>query len=190
MNTVTAAHHDPLREGEYPMPSFMNKFAILLMVVILVFSCTGCFQGPATPVQVPETTEPVMSSPEALAQELPDIDPEGHYSSQEEVALYLYRYGRLPENFITKREAADLGWVASKGNLWEVAKGKSIGGDRFGNREKLLPESAGRQYYECDVNYTGGFRGPERLVYSSDGLIYYTADHYQSYELLYGEVAE
>ena len=172
------------------MLSSVNKFALLIIVAILAVSCTGCFQEPATPVSVPETTEPAMSGSEDLEQELPDIDPEGHYSSQEEVALYLYLYGRLPENFITKREAADLGWIASEGNLWKVAKCKSIGGDRFGNREKLLPESAGRQYYECDVNFTGGYRGPERLVYSNDGLIYYTADHYQSYELLYGEVAE
>ena len=63
----------------------------------------------------------------------------------------------------------------------------SIGGDRFGNREGLLADKEGRQYYECDINYEGGFRGPERLVYSNDGLIYYTGDHYDSFELLYGE---
>ncbi|MDW7670950.1 MAG: ribonuclease domain-containing protein [Bacillota bacterium] len=172
------------------MPSSTNKFALLIIVAILAFSFTGCFQEQATPFSVPESTEPVMSGSGDLEQASPDIDPKGHYSSQEDVALYLHLYGKLPENFITKREAADLGWIASEGNLWVVAEGKSIGGDRFGNREKLLPESAGRQYYECDVNYTGGYRGPERLVYSNDGLIYYTADHYQSYEMLYGEVAE
>ena len=115
------------------------------------------------------------------------LDPDGYYSSEEEVALYLDTYGELPYNYITKEEARELGWVASEGNLWEVTDEYLIGGDRFGNREGLLPEESGRQYYEADVNYEGGYRGPERLVYSNDGLIYYTDDHYDSFTLLYGE---
>lgn len=115
------------------------------------------------------------------------LDPDGYYSSEEEVALYLDTYGELPYNYITKEEARELGWVASEGNLWEVTDEYLIGGDRFGNREGLLPEESGRQYFEADVNYEGGYRGPERLVYSNDGLIYYTDDHYDSFTLLYGE---
>ncbi|MCK9253846.1 MAG: ribonuclease, partial [Clostridiales bacterium] len=79
----------------------------------------------------------------------------------------------------------DLGWDASRGNLWEVTDRMSIGGDRFGNREGLLPDQEGRVWYECDVNYNGGYRGAERLVYSNDGLIYYTDDHYQSFTRMY-----
>lgn len=79
----------------------------------------------------------------------------------------------------------DLGWDAQEGNLWEVTDRMSIGGNRFGNREKQLPEADGRQYYEADVNYQGGYRGAERLVYSNDGLIFYTKDHYESFEQLY-----
>lgn len=101
--------------------------------------------------------------------------------------LYIYIYNKLPKNYITKKEARDLGWEASKGNLWDVTDKKSIGGDKFGNREGKLPEKEGRQYYECDINYEGGHRGAERLVYSNDGLIYYTGDHYDSFELLYGD---
>ena len=115
------------------------------------------------------------------------LDPDGYYSSEEEVALYLDTYGELPYNYITKEEARELGWVASEGNLWEVTDEYLIGGDRFGNREGLLPEESGRQYFEADVNYEGGYRGPERLVYSNDGLIYYTDDHYDSFTQLYGE---
>ena len=92
---------------------------------------------------------------------------------------------RLPPNFITKREARELGWISSEGNLWDVAWGMSIGGDVFGNREGLLPEAWERTWYECDVNYVGGFRGSERVLYASDGLIYYTGDHYATFELLY-----
>ena len=78
-----------------------------------------------------------------------------------------------------------MGWDSQSGNLDEVAPGMSIGGDIFGNLEKLLPEEKGRKYYECDVNYEGGYRNGERIIYSNDGLIYYTDDHYKSFEQLY-----
>lgn len=111
----------------------------------------------------------------------------GSYSSKEEVALYIHTYGKLPSNYITKSEAYDLGWEPRLGNLREVAKGKSIGGDRFSNRERTLPYKQGRQYYECDIDYDGGHRGAKRIVYSSDGLVYYTEDHYATFTLLYGQ---
>ena len=111
------------------------------------------------------------------------IEKDGYYTSPEEVALYLNTYGQLPDNFITKKEAEKLGWDSKKGNLWEVADGMSIGGDKFGNYEGVLPEED--TYHECDVNYAGGYRGSERIVYSDDGDIYYTADHYETFEQLY-----
>lgn len=102
-------------------------------------------------------------------------------TSFKEVSDYLRKHGKLPDNFITKKEAEKLGWVASKGNLHQVAPGKSIGGDRFGNREKLLPEAKNRLWYEADANYKGGTRGADRIVYSNDGLIYMTTDHYKTF---------
>lgn len=107
------------------------------------------------------------------------------YSTPEEVSLYLHVFRELPPNYLTKAEARELGWESSKGNLWDVAYGLSIGGDPFGNREGLLPKTKGRTWYECDVNYYGGYRGSERVLYASDGLIYYTDDHYESFEELY-----
>lgn len=118
---------------------------------------------------------------------LEEIDEDIISNSKEEVALYIKLYNKLPKNYISKKQARELGWKSEKGNLWDVAYGMSIGGDKFGNREGLLPKKNGRQYYECDINYEGGFRGPERLVYSNDGLIYWTGDHYKSFELVYGE---
>lgn len=115
------------------------------------------------------------------------VSRDGNYNTVEEVALYLHIYGELPGNFITKKEATNLGWESKEGNLWEVTDKKSIGGDKFGNREGLLPKAEGRQYYECDINYEGGFRGSERIVYSNDGLIYYTDDHYKTFKLIYGD---
>lgn len=109
----------------------------------------------------------------------------GSYTTPEDVAEYIHTFGTLPHNFITKDDAIALGWDKSKGNLWEVAEGMSIGGDRFGNYEGLLPDSEGRIWTECDVNYQGGFRGAERIIFSNDGLIFYTNDHYQTFEQLY-----
>lgn len=115
------------------------------------------------------------------------VEESGVYSTKDEVALYLHLYGHLPDNYITKQEAEQLGWNSKEGNLWEVAPGKSIGGNRFGNYEGLLPNKKGRKYFECDIDFEGGYRGAKRLIYSSDGLIYYTEDHYNSFEQLYGE---
>jgi hypothetical protein len=128
-------------------------------------------------------TEAIETEDEAAV-----IDEDGHYTSKEEVALYLYTYGKLPSNFITKKEAENLGWKkkdGEAGQLHVVAPGMSIGGSSFGNYEGLLPEKKGRKYFECDINYVKGNRGAERLVYSNDGLIFYTGDHYESFEQLY-----
>ena len=116
----------------------------------------------------------------------PAIAEDGSYTSKEEVALYIHTYGHLPENYITKDEAYDLGWQ-SEGTLDEVAPGKSIGGDYFGNYEGILPEEPGRDYHECDIDYVSGNRNAKRIVYSNDGNIYYTEDHYNSFEHLYGD---
>ena len=102
------------------------------------------------------------------------------------MALYIHLYGHLPQNFITKKQAQSLGW--SGGSLEKYAPGKSIGGSRFGNYEGLLPDAPGRYYSECDIDTLGqSGRGAKRIVFSNDGLIYYTDDHYESFTLLYGE---
>lgn len=111
----------------------------------------------------------------------------GSYVSKEEVALYLHTYGRLPNNFITKKQAQELGWDNTLNFVGDVAEGKSIGGDRFGNFEGQLPKEKGRQYYECDIDYKGKKRNAKRIVYSNDGLIYYTDNHYESFTLLYNK---
>lgn len=96
------------------------------------------------------------------------------------VADYIHKYGVLPSNFITKEQAEDLGWEPGE-NLWDYAYGKSIGGDVFTNSEGSLPDAEGRVWHECDINYHGGHRGADRLVYSNDGLIYGTSDHYETF---------
>lgn len=118
------------------------------------------------------------------------IDENKSYTSKEDVALYIYTYNKLPSNYVSKKQAKEMGWVASKGNLLKVCEGCSIGGDKFTNREKKLPTKKGRQYYECDIDYEGGNRNAKRIVFSNDGLIYYTDDHYNTFELLYGDPNE
>lgn len=144
---------------------------LLMMLMFCMTLMSGC-----------GSTGEVQGTDEGQS-EVYTIDEDGWYYSTEDVALYLYTYGELPDNFITKKEAQKLGWDNKKGNLWEVADGMCIGGDYFGNYEGLLPEED--EYTECDVNYEGGYRGAERIIFSDDGDIYYTGDHYESFEQLY-----
>ncbi len=112
----------------------------------------------------------------------PLLDEAGSYTTKDDVALYIHTYGRLPSNFITKKQAKKLGWTG--GSLEEFAPGKCIGGDYFGNYEGLLPEE--KDYRECDIDTLGKKkRGAKRIIYTDDGYIYYTGDHYESFELLY-----
>ncbi len=113
------------------------------------------------------------------------LDKDGYYTSEEEVAIYIIEYGTLPDNFITKKEARSLGW--NGGGLDDYAEDCCIGGDYFRNNEGLLPVVEGRTYYECDIDTMNARkRGAKRIVYSNDGQIYYTDDHYESFTLIYG----
>lgn len=168
--------------------SWIRLLALLLTVVLLAAGCSSAGGQGSTDIggsaSVSESSSQEESSTEAESQtetEEATIEEDGYYTSPEDVAAYLREYDRLPDNFITKKEAQALGWVSKEGNLWEVTDHMSIGGDRFWNNEGSLPEVNGRKWYECDVNYEGGYRGSERILYSNDGLIYYTDDHYETF---------
>ena len=136
----------------------------------------------ASPSKRPTATPRATPSPRPTSAPQPFVVRGEAYSDKEHVAAYLRAYGELPPNYITKREAQALGWVNSWGNLWKVAPGMSIGGDVFGNYEGALPRKNGRRYYECDIDFSGGTRNGKRIIYSSDGLIFYTEDHYNTFE--------
>ena len=131
----------------------------------------------ATPGRVTKTPAPGSD-----ARMTPTPVPDGPIIDPQSIADYIFAHGCLPENFMTKKEARALGW--SGGALEQYAPGMCIGGDYFGNREGILPKG---KYRECDINTLGKKRGAERLIYSDDGRIYYTGDHYNTFTLLYGE---
>ena len=163
-------------------------FLILLAVVVILLWRTQ----PALLGQLDQLTEQSAQSAQSgeelsLVEADPaqqTLDENGSYTSREDVCAYLIAYGHLPSNFITKKEAQAAGWDG--GSLEPYCPGKCIGGDYFGNSEGKLPKAKGRRWTECDLNTLGArSRGPERLIFSNDGLIYYTPDHYESFELLY-----
>ena len=144
-----------------------NIFYKFFLLVAFVFCFTGCVKK--------ENTENLTST--VSVEKI--IEENNKYYSKEDVALYIEKFNKLPPNYLTKRKAKALGWNPKEGNLWEVTDKAVIGGDYFGNYEEKLPESS---YRECDVNYKGGKRNSERLIYDDKGNIYYTKDHYNSFE--------
>ena len=160
----------------------------ILSAIFMLFM--GCGSNADVSVQTSKTeiqteSESVVEDIEELESEvIYTIDYDGIYTSMEDVALFIYTYDELPQNFITKKEAKALGWEG--GSLEPYAPGMCIGGDRFGNYEGLLPEED--TYTECDIDTLGAkSRGAKRIVFSNDGDIYYTEDHYESFVLLYGD---
>lgn len=163
-----------------------RKLTALLLLLALLLSLTACGDAAQTIDAVQQAAQTVQELADAQEEETPAIEEDGTYTTKEDVALYIHTYGHLPENFITKKQAQALGWEG--GSLEPYAPGKCIGGSRFGNYEGILPEKDGRTYTECDIDTLGAEkRGGKRIVFSNDGLIYYTEDHYETFELLYGE---
>lgn len=163
-----------------------RKLTALLLLLALLLSLTACGDAAQTIDTVQQAAQTVQEFADVQEEETPDIEEDGTYTTKEDVARYIHTYGHLPENFITKKQAQAPGWEG--GSLEPYAPGKCIGGSRFGNYEGTLPEKDGRTYTECDIDTLGASkRGAKRIVFSNDGLIYYTEDHYETFELLYGE---
>jgi hypothetical protein len=162
------------------------RFALMFLLIFALvmaadYLLPGLLENLSAPAAEPSGELSVLPSEGGEAA----VDEDGVYTEKDELALYIHLYGHLPDNFVTKAEAEAAGWTG--GSLGRVLPGKSIGGDRFYNREGLLPKAKGRVWTECDVGDTDRGRGPERIVFSNDGLLYFTDDHYDSFELLYGE---
>lgn len=170
----------------------MTKKLVVLLLFCFALWAAGCTSdkkpsgqlADATPVSIEGTTTEQETTTQEETTVAAAIAEDGSYTSKDDVALYLHTYGRLPSNFMTKKEAQALGW--SGGGLDDYIYGACIGGDKFGNYEGNLPAAPERQYYECDIDTMhAAKRGAKRIVFSNDGLIYYTGDHYNTFELLY-----
>ncbi|MDX8000517.1 barnase [Xenorhabdus sp. Reich] len=144
---------------------------LILAIVYIVF----------TKGSIPFDTDTASQNPAVSGQSGQQIDV---LTEQDRVADYLRQHHKLPDYYITKKQAHRQGWNARKGNLCEVLPGRAIGGDRFSNRENKLPTESDRHWFEADVNYRCGRRGSDRLLYSDDGLIYLTVDHYNNFTRL------
>ena len=178
----------------------MNRNRILSALLALVLAFTVGFTALApAPAQASDWQDVLQGLLDSFGDdwedEWGDWDEETGDEAEEEqtgpiiepqaIADYLFKYGQLPENFITKNEARDLGWDSKYNYVSDVAQGYSIGGDKFGNYEGILPKKKGRQYYECDCYYVEGKRSAHRVVFSNDGLVFYTGDHYETFTQLF-----
>lgn len=160
------------------MRRFRHLLGAMLSCILALLLALGTWAC-STPSAAPQDAQATSSAVTV------QVEHGSSYTSKEEVAAYLHKYGELPPNFISKTKAKKAGWVPSEGNLDEVCPGMSIGGSVFYNDDGKLPDAEGRTWHECDIDYHGGMRGPERIVWSTDGLIYYTPDHYETFEQLY-----
>lgn len=135
-------------------------------------------QGEAEPEIQEETSDTEDFQKDTANDNIPTYG--NNYYDVANVVLYLEVYNELPPNYITKSEAQALGWEG--GSVERYKEGAAIGGDHFGNREGLLPAANGRKYTECDIDTHGySSRGSRRLVFSNDGLYFYTSNHYESF---------
>ena len=181
------------QQKQPPKRATSGIFAILMALLLFILGQQGILplgDTADTPDALPTATiaaaltDSPTSAPTAtpLHTEKPTAAPkQTAITAPQDIADYIFAHGTLPDNFLTKNEARQLGWDSSKNYVSDVAPGYSIGGDKFGNYEGLLPDASGRKWYEADANYTAGPRGAERILYSSDGLVYYTNDHYQTF---------
>lgn len=160
------------------MRRFRHLLGAMLSCILALLLALGTWAC-STPTAAPQDAQATSSAGTV------QVEHGSSYTSKEGVAAYLHEYGELPPNFISKTKAKRAGWVPSEGNLDEVCPGMSIGGSVFYNDDGKLPDAEGRTWHECDIDYDGGMRGPERIVWSTDGLIYYTPDHYETFEQLY-----
>lgn len=129
----------------------------------------------------PETFNPEKNNAEySSSNNSGDSSEIDELTAEKRVIDFVQTHKELPEYYLTKVEARSQGWVASKGNLCAVLPGHAIGGDKFSNREKTLP--VGAQYFEADVNYTCGRRNADRIVFTKNGDVWLTHDHYKTFQ--------
>ena len=166
------------------MKKMLKRSIVILVAAVMALCLAACGSGVSSSGGSKASTSSA-SIASAQASAGVTVQEDGEYTDKDSVALYIHTYGHLPSNDISKTKARKAGWVSEKGNLWEVLPGKSIGGSEYHNDDGQLPDAAGRRWTECDIDYAGGRRNAKRIVFSNDGLVFYTDDHYNTFEQLY-----
>ncbi len=93
-------------------------------------------------------------------------------------------FGELPKYYVTKNEAKSSGWRQSK-SPENYIPDKMIMGGIYHNKNDHLPNAPGRIWYEADINYYEGKRNGHRFLWSNDGLMFVTYNHYETfYEII------
>lgn len=163
------------------MQRILKSISLCFMIAIMLFT-VGCSTQENTENNnlINKKVNEIVDNSDNKAQQETGLDEDEYYYTKEDVSAYIHEFGKLPSNYITKNEAEKKGWSVKD------TKGLVVGGNKFGNREGNLPDASGRQYYEADIaDGYGKNRGPQRIVFSNDGLIFYTEDHYETFEQLY-----
>ncbi len=159
---------------------------VLIIVVLLILGAIW-FLGPSGKNKSNSTDKSTIENVNKSVQE--DVNKDvnktadsdiSELTKEEVVVAFVKRNHKLPDYYITKSEARKHGWDPSLGNLCDVLPGKAIGGDHFGNREHRLPESS--RYYEADINYDCGHRDADRMIFTKDGEVWVTYNHYKTFE--------
>lgn len=158
------------------MKKSSSVIIILLLVIIGILLYNNYSQKTVVTPKPPENVTTDKQDENKPAGQIDEL------TKESAVVPFVKQNGTLPEFYITKKEARQHGWDAAKGNLCDVLPGRAIGGDIFTNRERSLPTKKGRTWYEADLNYNCGHRNSHRLLFSNDGLVYVTHDHYKTFE--------
>lgn len=168
------------QQASHVSPRYVKIIIALLVVIILLLLLKrkGSTEQPAVKPGTDQTvTDKRKDKPKPSVSN--NID---ELTATAVVVFYVKEHRRLPDYYITKNEARQQGWNPAAGNLCDILPGRAIGGDVFSNREGRLPRSKGRRWFEADLNYTCGNRNADRLLFSNDGLVFITTDHYQTFD--------
>lgn len=163
-----------------------SSIIIILAVIVLVIGAAyaarisiGGSDSRTGSDAAPSAQEDPGDGSESADADRKPVKEDGEYTAAEDVAEYIHIFHKLPSNYVTEKEAKKKGWRRYES---PAKYGIMIGGKKYRNYEKKLPKG---EYCECDVDYSGRARGRNRLVYTRDGTVYHTTDHYKSFKRLY-----
>ena len=178
------------------MKNLKISFAFLFSVFLVACSTPTVSSDDSDEIErISSDIEKTTSSSSVATKSIYDaVEESGLYTTKDSVAAYLCKFYKLPSNYVGKNEGKSL-YESKTGNTFEkwnfnpwITLGVMIGGDVFynyannpDNYHSTLPEG---DYREADVDYSAKNRGTKRLVYQSDCIIYYTADHYETFNKL------